>query len=324
MNFFWARRCLGVEFLSAMHTSTRTEPNPVLLALAFLAVYFIWGSTYLAIRFAIETIPPFLMGGFRFLTAGLLLYGVLSLRQATPPTPAHWRSAAILGTLMLFIGNGCVVWAEQHISSSLAALLITTEPIWIVLLQWLAMGGEMPSASIWLGVSMGTVGVLLLVGDGLFSNALQVDYAGVVAVIAATLAWAVGSLYITRAQMPASPLQATSMQMLVGGALQLLLGTVRGEWAMFSPVEISMRSFLALGYLIVFGSIVAYTAYNWLARVAPPSRVATYAYINPVIAVFLGWLIGRETLTGQMLVAAALMILAVFVITTHTHRNRPA
>ncbi|MDW8018485.1 MAG: EamA family transporter [Chloroherpetonaceae bacterium] len=304
-----------------MRSLTRTEPNPVLLVLAFLAVYFIWGSTYLAIRFAIETIPPFLMGGIRFLTAGLLLYGVLRIRQEPAPTWAQWRSAAILGTLMLFIGNGCVVWAEQHISLSLAALLITTEPIWIVLLQWLAMGGEMPNPSIWLGVLMGTVGVMLLVGEGLFSQALQVDYAGIVAVVAATLAWAIGSLYITRAEMPDSPLQATSMQMLVGGALQLTLGTLRGEWALFSPEKISAMSWLSLGYLVVFGSIVAYTAYNWLARVAPPSRVATYAYINPVIAVFLGWLIGRETLTGQMLVAAALMILAVFVITTHTHRS---
>lgn len=299
-------------------TSTRTAPNPVLLLSAFLAIYFIWGSTYLAIRFAIESIPPFLMGGARFLAAGGIVYLFTALSGNPAPCAAHWRSAMILGALMLFIGNGCVVWAEQHISSSVAALLITTEPLWIVLLQWLAMGGKTPNAGIWAGLAIGTIGTTLLVGEGLFSESAHVDYAGVGAVIAATLAWAIGSLYVTRAELPDSPLQATSMQMLVGGALQLATGTLRGEWAQFSLERISLQSWLALGYLIVFGSIVAYTAYTWLARVAPPSRVATYAYVNPVVAVFLGWAIGREHLTAQMLIAAALMILAVFVITTQS------
>ncbi len=295
--------------------STRTTAHPVLLILAFLAVYLIWGSTYLAIRFAISTIPPFLMGGLRFLTAGTLVYLFTAWRHSAP-SAEHWRSAIVLGTLMLFIGNGCVVWAEQHISSSVAALLITTEPLWIVLLQWLALGGEMPSSAIWFGLFVGTLGAILLVGDGLFSEGLHIDYAGVAAVIAATLAWAIGSLYVRRASWPASALQATSMQMLVGGTLQLATGTLRGEWSQFSLAHVAWSSWVALGYLIIFGSIVAYTAYNWLARVAPPSRVATYAYVNPVVAVFLGWGIGREPITGQMLVAAALMVLAVFVITT--------
>jgi len=296
-------------------TSTRTAAHPVLLILAFLAVYLIWGSTYLAIRFAISTIPPFLMGGMRFLTAGTLVYLFTALRHPAP-TVAHWRSAIILGTLMLFIGNGCVVWAEQHISSSVAALLITTEPLWIVLLQWLVMGREMPSTAIWFGLLMGTLGAILLVGNGLFSEGLHVDYAGVAAVIAATLAWAIGSLYVRQASWPASALQATSMQMLVGGILQLTTGTLRGEWSQFSLAHVAWSSWVALGYLIIFGSIVAYTAYNWLARVAPLSRVATYAYVNPVVAVFLGWGIGREPITAQLLVAAALMVLAVFIITT--------
>jgi drug/metabolite transporter (DMT)-like permease len=217
---------------------------------------------------------------------------------------------------VFLLAMGCVVWAEQHISSSVAALLITTEPLWIVLLQWLALGGETPSTAIWFGLFVGTLGAILLVGNGLFSEGLHIDYAGVAAVIAATLAWAIGSLYVRRASWPSSALQATSMQMLVGGLLQLTVGTMRGEWSQFSLTHVAWSSWVALGYLIIFGSIVAYTAYNWLARVAPPSRVATYAYVNPVIAVFLGWGIGREPITGQMLVAAALMVLAVFVITT--------
>ncbi|PIO48466.1 MAG: hypothetical protein CMR00_04960 [[Chlorobium] sp. 445] len=299
-------------------TSMQAAANPVLLLAAFLAIYLIWGSTYLAIRFAIETIPPFLMGGMRFLCAGLMMYLFTAISGSPAPRAKHWRSAGTLGALMLFIGNGCVVWAEQHISSSVAALLITTEPLWIVLLQWLALGGKTPTAGIWAGLSLGTIGTLLLVSDGLFSGSVHMDYAGVGAVVVATLAWAVGSLYVTRAELPPSLLQATSMQMLVGGALQLTVGTLRGEWAQFSLAQISWQSWLALGYLIVFGSIVAYSAYTWLARVAPPSRVATYAYVNPVVAVFLGWAIGREHLTVQMLIAAILMILAVFVITSQS------
>ncbi|MFN3394151.1 MAG: EamA family transporter [Candidatus Thermochlorobacter sp.] len=299
-------------------TSTREAVSPVLLLVAFLAIYLIWGSTYLAIRFAIQTIPPFLMGGTRFLCAGLMMYLFTAISGSPAPRAEHWRSASILGALMLFIGNGCVVWAEQHISSSVAALLITTEPLWIVLLQWLALGGKTPTAGIWAGLSLGTIGTILLVSDGLVSGSVHMDYAGVGAVVVATLAWAVGSLYVTRAQLPESLLQATSMQMLVGGTLQLTVGTLRGEWAQFALEQISWQSWLALGYLIVFGSIVAYSAYTWLARVAPPSRVATYAYVNPVVAVFLGWAIGREHLTVQMLIAAALMILAVFVITSQS------
>ncbi len=243
-------------------TSTRTA-HPVLLILAFLAVYLIWGSTYLAIRFAISTIPPFLMGGLRFLTAGTLVYLFTSWRHPAPSVE-HWRSAIVLGTLMLFIGNGCVVWAEQHISSSVAALLITTEPLWIVLLQWLALGGEMPSTAIWFGLFVGTIGAILLVGDGLFSEGLHIDYAGVAAVIAATLAWAIGSLYVRRASWPASALQATSMQMLVGGLLQLATGTLRGasgrsfRWRMLLgrrglPWAISLSSVLSWLILLTIG-----------------------------------------------------------------------
>jgi drug/metabolite transporter (DMT)-like permease len=284
------------------------------VALALGAVYVIWGSTYLAIRFAIETIPPFLMAGARYVTAGALLYGWARLRGAPRPSLLHWRSATVIGAFLLLVGNGGVVWAEQRVDSGLAALLISTEPIWIVLLVWLRAGRQQrPNPRVVAGLLLGFTGLVMLVRP---SGSAGIDPVGATALVLASLSWAWGSLYGMRAPLPASPLATTGMQMLAGGGLLLTASALTGEPARFALAEVSARSALALAYLVVFGAIVAFTAYVWLLRVAPPVLVSTYAYVNPVVAVFLGWAMAGEPLTAGTLTAAAVILGGVALIST--------
>ncbi len=283
---------------------------------AYLAVYIIWGSTYLAIRFADETLPPFLMAAVRFLVAGGVMYGWLRLRGAQRPTRAHWISALIVGGLLLACGNGGVVWAEQMLPSSLAALLVSTVPIWIALLGWLFPGGGRPSWKVIAGLALGFGGVALLVSGGRGAGNPAINYMGVVVVLVAAVAWASGSLYSRVARFPSTPLLGTGMEMLAGGAVLLVMGLATGEAGRLNLQVVSTKSLLGLGFLIVFGSLVAYTAYIWLLRVSTPARVSTYAYVNPVVAVFLGWAFDKEPVTGRTLLAAAVIVAAVVVITT--------
>ncbi len=283
------------------------------VALALGAVYLIWGSTYLAIRFAIETIPPFLMAALRYLTAGALLYAWCRLRGTPRPLRVHWRSALILGGLLLLLGNGGVVWAEQRVSSGLVALLVSTEPLWIVLLVWMRDRAR-PAGRVLVGLLLGFAGLLLLVGPGLGSGGLYP--LGVVAVLIASLSWAWGSLRGQRAALPDSPFLGTAMQMLGGGLLLLLASVLTGEPARVSLAAISARSLLSLAYLVVFGALIAFTAYVWLLRVASPVLVSTYAYVNPVVAVFLGWALAGEPITRGTLVAAAVILAGVALISS--------
>jgi drug/metabolite transporter (DMT)-like permease len=283
------------------------------VALALAAVYVIWGSTYLAIRFAIETLPPFLMAGSRYLIAGAVLYLWSRLRGAPRPSLTHWRSALIVGAFLLLVGNGGVVWAEQHVDSGLAALLISTEPLWIVLLVWLRPGGKKPGFRVTAGLVLGFIGLMLLVKPG-FGGSIPLF--GVVALVLASLSWAWGSLWGQRAKLPDSPLLTTGMQMLSGGALLFLASVLTGEPGRFELAQVSAKSLLALGYLVVFGAIVAFTAYVWLMRVASPVLVSTYAYVNPVVAVLLGWAFAGEPLTTGTLIAAAVILTGVALITS--------
>ncbi|AKQ47641.1 hypothetical protein TH63_10945 [Rufibacter radiotolerans] len=280
---------------------------------AFAAIYVIWGSTYLAIVFAIETLPPFLMAGLRFLTAGLLLYGWARWRGAPAPSLFHWRNTAIIGGALLLIGNGTVVWAEQRVASGVAALLVTTEPLWVVVLQWLGPARQRPSKGVALGFLLGVIGMMVLVNPWKLEGG--VDLLGSMAIFLSAGAWAWGSLFASRATLPSSPILTTGMQMLCGGGLLLLAGTLAGEWQTTHWDQVSQRSWLALGYLTLFGSLVAFSAYSWLTRVAPPAQVSTYAYVNPVIAVLLGWAFAHEVITGQTIIAAVLLVLAVVLIT---------
>jgi len=290
--------------------------NRLRLVLAFLAVYLIWGSTYLGIRFAIETLPPFLMAGTRFLVAGSVLYLWARRKGAAAPSGVNWITAGVVGTLLLIGGNGGVVWAETRVASGLAALLIATEPFWIVLLDWLRPGGRRPGLAVAAGLLFGFIGVGLLVSPFDLIGGGRVDALGAAAVVLASLSWAIGSLYTARgARLPASPTLATGMEMLIGGALFFPLSAATGEWAKFSLAAVSLKSALALLYLIVFGAIVAFTAYVYLLKNTTPARASTYAYVNPVIAVLLGWAFGGEAVTGRVVLAAAAIIAAVAVIT---------
>lgn len=285
------------------------------LALAFTAIYLIWGSTYYAILVAIETMPPFLMTGARFFVAGAILVAWKARSAQGPVTGAHWRSAARVGGLMMAGGTGLVALAEQWVPSGVAALLIVTVPMWMVWVDWLAYAGPRPTGRIVLGLVLGIAGVAMLIGPGEILAA-PVPPLGAAIIVFAALMWSIGSLESRHAAAPAgSPLLTVGMRMLAAGAILMVVGTLTGEWARVDLAAVSARSWLAFGYLIVFGSIIAFSAYYWLLRVAAPSAVATYAFVNPVVAIGLGWALAGEPIGWNTVVAAALIIGAVAMIT---------
>ena len=281
---------------------------------AFAAIYLIWGSTYLAIRFAIATVPPLLMAGFRFTTAGAILYTVMRLRGVPHPKRIHWRSGLIVGGLMLLGGNGGVTWAEQRVYSSIAALMIAMVPLWIVLLEWIRPNGRKPGPWTISGLVLGFVGMVLLVGPGNLSGE-PVDLVGAGVLVLAALLWSIGSLISREAPLPDDGLMGTAVEMLMGGGLLILLGTLIGEWSDFDLTMISLQSAGAFIYLILVGSLIGFSAYVWLLKAVSPAQASTYAYVNPVVAVFLGWLLAGETLTWRTLIAAAIIIGSVVLIT---------
>jgi drug/metabolite transporter (DMT)-like permease len=288
------------------------------------AVYLIWGSTYLAIRFAIETLPPFLMGGTRFVIAGTVLYAFRRARGDPAPSGREWRSAAVVGLLLLTGAHGGVVWAEQRLASSMASLLISTVPLWMVVIDALRPGGRRPGWQTVLGVLVGFAGVVILIGPAQAGN---VDTVGAIVVVLGASLWALGSLYGRGATLPASPLLGTSMEMLIGGGALVLLGTLTGEWGRLDLGGASALSLAGLAYLIVFGSLVAFSAYTWLLRVAPTPLVSTYAYVNPIVAMVLGHFLAGEELSARGLVAAAMVVGSVALITSlqpAASRSKPA
>jgi len=306
-----------------MTPPSSAKPARLLLILAFAAVYLLWGSTYLAIKYAIVTMPPLLMAGARFVVAGsiLALAGRASADYQTP-TLAQWRTSLVVGALLLVGGNGMVVLAERTLPSSLAALLIASEPFWVVLLGWWWLGQPRPSGRVVLGLLVGFAGVYLLVGEQLTAGAgaSHAQLGGVALVLLAAFSWAAGSIYGLRSPVPRSAVLASGMQMLAGGTLLLLLGTATGEWRGLDIGRFGLAAWLGWGYLVVFGSLVAFTAYSWLLKHAPPARVATYAYVNPVVAVLLGWAMLGEKLTGQMLVGAVVIVGSVVLITSQQQK----
>jgi len=306
---------------SAAHPEVvTTAPARSLVVLAFLAIYLLWGSTYLAIRVAVETLPPLGMAAARFLVAGILL-GAWTLRRGFErPTLVHWRSAAIVGGLLLFGGNGCVVLAETRVESSVAALVVATTPLWMITLNAFTPGGTRPRPVEIGGLVLGFAGVWVLVDPGV---GRAVDPLGTLLLIVATLCWASGSLYSRHAPLPKSPLVATAMEMLAGGGILLVASLVRGEWASVDPARFSAASLGALAYLVVFGSLVGFTAYVWLLRVSTPAKVATYAYVNPVVAVALGWVVLSEPITTDTFLATALIVAAVVLTTLIRSRRSP-
>lgn len=283
--------------------------------IALLALYIVWGSTYLGIRFAVETIPPFLHASLRFLISGIILYAWRRAAGDPAPTPGNWKSTAIVGTALLLGGNGLVAWAEQTVPSGIAALLITTSPFWLVLFEALRAGGTKPTWQAILGLIVGFAGVFILIGPAeLTGGEGSFDTFGVILLLLAPLFWSIGSIYAKGADMPKSSLLSTGMQMLMGAVALFLVSLVKGELNGFSFGEVSLRSWLALVYLITFGSLIGFVSYGWLLHNAPISLVSTYAYVNPVVAVLLGSLFADEPLSGRILIAAAIIIGSVVLI----------
>ena len=287
---------------------------------ALLAIYLIWGSTYLAIRVVIETMPPFLSASVRFLLGGSLFYIWARLRGAARPRWPHWRAAAIVGGLLFLGGNGIVVWAEQWLASGTVAMLIASEPLVIALLLGFWPGEtDRPGGRTYAALVIGFAGaVLLAMSGGVISEEPAPWYASWM-VLFGTVCWAVGSLYGRDAPAPKSPILTVGIQMLAGGVWLGVAGLLRGEQAGLDPASFSTASILAFFYLMIFGSMVAFGAYSWLLRTTHPTTISTYAYVNPVIAVFLGWLLASEPVGARTLLASALILGAVVVVL----RRRP-
>ena len=305
---------------------SESAPSRTKILAAFAAIYLIWGSTYLGIRFAIETLPPFLMGGVRFMIAGALLYLVMRARGEARPQPIHWRSTAIVGGFLILGGNGAVVWAEQFVPSGMAALLVAILPFWIVLIDWIGPARTRPTAGVVAGLLIGIAGIVVLVGPSAITETGEPASGilkGAIVLMLGSLSWALGTSYTRHAPLPSSAFVATGMEMLCGGAMLTLLGLIAGEHMQFDPASVSARSIAGFIYLTTIGSLVGFTAYIWLLPHQPASRVATYAYVNPVVAVFLGWAIADEPLTLRTLIAAAIIVGAVALITTARSSSPP-
>jgi drug/metabolite transporter (DMT)-like permease len=281
---------------------------------AFAAVYLIWGSTYLAILYSLESFPPFIMLGIRFGVAGLLLLAVLRLRGVQMPGTAEIKSSMLLGALMLGVGTGSIAWAEKFIPTGLAALLVATVPLWIVLLQWIWLKDTRPRTVVLLALVAGLAGVMLVVPAPDLTTTGTMYFVAVGVALVGSLSWSIGSLLGKRLNMPSSPFMAAALQMIFGGLFLTLLGFSVGEHHVFSVSGITTTSVLSVLYLIVFGSLIGFSAFVWLLKHVPPARVATYAFVNPIVAVVLGTLVAGEALTPRIGLAGLLLVTSVMVI----------
>jgi drug/metabolite transporter (DMT)-like permease len=301
------------------------RPSKLLILAAFAALYLIWGSTYLAILFAIGTIPPLLMAGARFLLAGAILYAVACWQGAPKASFANWRTALIIGGCLLLGGNGGVTLAEQYVSSGLASVMVATVPIYIALLAWWSGIAPRPTTIVWLGLAGGLVGVAILLAPALHFSPDDSSHQGIglLILLCSSFIWSAGSIYSLKAKHISPPLLLAAQQMICGGVLLTLSGLLMGEHHRFDPSRISALSIGAFAYLVIIGALVGYTAYIFLLRHCAPAKVATYAYVNPIVAVILGALFAGETLSGRSVLAAALIIGSVaMVITVQQTRSK--
>jgi drug/metabolite transporter (DMT)-like permease len=293
-------------------------PKKSRVIIAFAALYLIWGSTFLGIRFAIETIPPFLMAGARFVLAGAIMYAIGWWQGISKSSWANWRTSLIIGACLLLAGNGGVTISEQYIDSGLAALIVAIVPIYIVLLAWGTGMAARPIPFVWLGLVGGFIGVGILLGPALrfSSNGGRHPAVGMSILLISSFVWSVGSLYSRTAKHAASPFLTAAQQMICGGLLLLLAGAATGELRRLHPGSISILSLASFAYLVIIGAVVGYTAYIWLLRHCDPAKVATYAYVNPIVAVLLGTAFAGETLNMRTIIAASLIIGSVAVVIT--------
>jgi len=306
---------------SALMAADTANRNGFQLIAAFAAVYVIWGSTYLAIAVGIESFPTLLLPAVRHLIAGLILYPILRWKTGIKPTRTQWRTAIITGLLLLLVGNGGVCLSERTVPSGVAALLVALVSFWMVLLDWLRPGGLRPVPRVVGSLVLGFGGLALLVGPAHLGGSERVNPAGAAILVVGSFAWASGSIYSKHHDLPSSPLLGVAMQSLAGGVGLWIVGLLAGEGRQLHLAAVSARSWIALVYLIVFGSGLGFTAYVYLLKKSSAARVGTYAFVNPVVALFLGWLGAGETITLRTALAAAVILTAVLLVITAPHKN---
>ncbi len=289
--------------------------------LAFLAVYIFWGGTYVAIKLGLASFPPMLLAGLRHSTAGLIMLSVALFRKDRWPSISELMFSALIGLMMLLVGNGLVTLTEQTVPSSIVSLLIGAVPLWIILLNWSFGDRKRPTIYHLVGVTLGLFGIALLVFQSQKDGITSFDPLGIILIFVAAISWAGGSLVSRYAQLPKSPYFNMAFQMISGGIALFIAASLRNEWTGFKFSEVSSSSWWAMAYLVFFGSIVAYSAYIWLVRNVNPTWVSTYAFVNPIVAVFLGWLIANESLSFNALIAAGIIVLSIVFMTFNFKRK---
>jgi drug/metabolite transporter (DMT)-like permease len=297
-------------------TTTSARPPAWKLLLAFAIIYLVWGSTYLAIRIGVREIPPFLMAGLRFTVAGLAMWAWLRVSGTPSPTLREWRDATVLGTLMFLIDYACLFWAEQRVPSGIAAVILAMIPVCITLLEITFLRTQRLTLRLGLGLAVGIIGVVVLMNPWASLGEAPLDRRGVIALLVSCCGWSVGTIVSRRLTLPASKPMSAAAQMLSGGVQLLVLAAIAGEFAHFRAQGISSTAWLSLVYLIIAGSIVGFTAYVWLLHYESPTKVGTYAYVNPVVAVILGAALGGETVGRRTILGTALILISVVAITT--------
>jgi drug/metabolite transporter (DMT)-like permease len=296
-----------------------TAPRTLVLV-SFAAVYILWGSTYFFIRIGVESIPPFVLAGIRHTAIGAVFYPLFRHLSKEKPTPAQWRTTIITGLLLLLCGNGALSWAETRVPSGIASLLVATVSLWMVIIDWLRPGGVRPGPRVLIGFVLGFGGIALLVGPSHLGGSERVNPVGAVTLILGSLAWAAGSIYSRHHPIPHSPLLGVAMQSLAGGAGLWIVAAATGELHQFHPAQVTLRSWLAVLYLFSFGSALGFSAYIYILKHSTASRVATYAFVNPVVALFLGWALGGEPLALRTLIASGTILAAVLLVIMAPHK----
>ncbi len=290
----------------------RAAPRGKLIA-AFAAIYIIWGSTYTAIRLAIDTLPPLLMSGTRFVVAGALLYGILRWRGLEPPTRENWRAATILGLFFFLGGNGALVWAQQRVPSGLAALMLAGTPMWIVLIDSLH-ERRWPRKRVIAGLALGFAGISLLVGPANLAGSRRVDPLGAIVLTIGSVAWSFGVIRSRHLALPRSATMAAAMEMVAGGTIMTVAALPLGELGRFDPHLVTTASVLGWLYLLTMGSLVGFVCFVWLTAHTTPARLSTYSYVNPLVAVFLGWALLGEPVTARVITATVVILSGVALI----------
>ena len=297
------------------------RPSRMQLILGFASIYLIWGSTYLGIRYAVETIPPLLMMALRHSIAGVVVYAWARSHGAEAPTRRQWGYAAIAGTILFLGGHGTLAWAEEKIPSGLAALLCATLPMWTVLIAWISRSERNFGLRVWIGLLLGFAGVAILIGPEALRQGGSLDMLATSAALFGSFSWAVGTIYSHGVKLPSSTILSAAMQMIAGGTSLYVASLLAGEMSHVHASSFTLRSTGALLYLIVFGSIVAFTVFTWLVTVTRPSLLSTYAYVNPVVAVFLGWILANEPIGVHTMVATVVILAGVALVSTRTPQD---